>query len=312
MDKIDQKLLTELDKNPKISTSKLAKKLRVSQQVADYRLKRLIKDKIVLKTVPIINLAALKQEHYRVFFTFHAKKKYSNEDIFTYLKKKKGIYWAARTGGRFDLCVVLFIYDFNAFSQFLDDFNQKFPGLIKDYKATYVIDHYIYRHKYLGQDYSYIKYNCNDPRSDIDDLDYQILKILSEDCRQSALQMAKPLKVTYKTVINRIKALEEKKIILGYRVYLKSVEQKAFVAVISFTNYNKQTEKDLLAYLARRAEVTQTLRLFGRWDLFLHLRCEDNEKLQDLIIDLRDRFEIIDDYFIIPVFEDIAINLMPV
>ena len=37
MDKKDRKILIELDKDPQITTSKLAKRVRISQQVADYR-----------------------------------------------------------------------------------------------------------------------------------------------------------------------------------------------------------------------------------------------------------------------------------
>ena len=51
MDKIDIKLLAELDQDPKIPTNKLAKRLKISQQVASYRLKRLLKqvDSLVLR-----------------------------------------------------------------------------------------------------------------------------------------------------------------------------------------------------------------------------------------------------------------------
>jgi DNA-binding Lrp family transcriptional regulator len=63
--------------------------------------------------------------------------------------------------------------------------------------------------------------------------------------------------------------------------------------------------------LASSKESTQVVRLFGIWNLFIHLRSENNEEVQKILIDLRDKFEIIDNYEIIPIFEDISINLMP-
>ena len=71
-------------------------------------------------------------------------------------------------------------------------------------------------------------------------------------------------------------------------------------------------EKGLLSFFARENHITQVARLFGIWNLFLHIRIEDHEKLQNLIIQLRGKFDIIDNYEIIPIFEDVAINLMPV
>lgn len=311
MDKIDQKLFLELDTNPRIALSKLAKKLRISQQVADYRLKRMLNQEKITKLATIINLKSLRQEHYRVFFTFNAQKEYSNKEIFKYLKNRKGIYWASRIGGKYDLLIVLFVFDFEEFDAFIEDFNQNFPGLIKDYKSCYALDHYIYRHKYLGKKYSSIHYGYNDKIIEVDELDYHILSKLKDNCRLSALELSRGKNVSYKTIINRIKKLEKKNIILGYRIFIKSEEKRPFVVLFSFKDYSRKTEKQLLSHLGGNDSVTQAVRLFGLWNLFLHIRIENNEKLQDLIVDLRHRFNIIDDYEIIPVFEDISIDVFP-
>jgi DNA-binding Lrp family transcriptional regulator len=106
--------------------------------------------------------------------------------------------------------------------------------------------------------------------------------------------------------------LEKKGIILGYRLFFKSVEHKPFLILLSFKNYSTEKEKKLIAYVARKDSITQTLRMFGIWNLFLHIRIEDIEKLQNLIIEIRDKFDIIDNYELIPVFEDISIDLLPV
>ena len=311
MDAIDNKILVELDINPKIRISRLAKKLRISQQVADYRVKRLFSQNYISKLAAVINLKALGQEHYRIFFTFNAKKEYSSKAIFDYLKSQKGVYWSARTGGKYDLLVVLFVTDFENFDKFIDNFNQNFPGLIKNYVSCYVTDYYIYRHKYLSKNYDAIEYGYNDKVLDITDLDRKILDAIKDNCRISSLELSKELGTSYKTIINRIKIMERKNIILGYRMFIKSEDQKPFVILLSFRNYSREAEKKLIAYLARANSVTQTLRLFGTWNLFIHARIEDNERLQNLIIELRDKFDIIDNCEIIPIFEDISIDLMP-
>lgn len=310
MDKVDLRLLQELDKDPRITTSKLAKKLRVSQQVANYRLNRLIEDKVIIKFGTIINLKNLKQEHYRVFFKFHPSK-FRDKEIFEWLKAKRGIYWASRIGGKYDLLIVLFVENFDEFDRFIDELNKRFPGLVKDYTSCYALDHAFYKHKYMSRDFSTITYASHDPVKDIDELDYYILSRIKDNCRLSALELSKGKDVSYKTIINRIKSMEKRGIILGYRLFLKEMDKKRFVLLFSFKDYSKDSEKRLRSFLAQHDEVTQTLRLFGVFNLFAHVRTDDNEKLQKLIIELRDKFEIIKDYEIIPVFEDISINLMP-
>ncbi len=312
LDKIDKKILKELDIDPKISTSKLGKKLRISQQVANYRLRKLFTENHITKLGTVVNLNKLRQEPYRVFFTFNSKKQYKEQDIFNYLRNKKGVYWAARIGGKYDLLIGLYVFDFEAFDEFIEDFYKTFPGLIKDYKGCYVLEHFLYKHKYLCKDYSTITYGYHDKQQEIDDLDHYILSKIKDDCRLSSLDISQSKKVSYKTIINRIKAMEKKKIILGYRMFIKSEEYKPFVVVFSFKDYSKSDEKRLLSYLARNDNVSQVIRLFGLWNMFVHVRISDNEKLQKLIIELRDKFNIISDYEIIPVFEDISINLFPV
>ncbi|MEA3378295.1 MAG: Lrp/AsnC family transcriptional regulator [Nanoarchaeota archaeon] len=312
MDKIDEKLLRGLDSDPKVPLTALAKKSRISKQAAVYRLKRILKKQRVTKFGTIINLKSLGMEHYRIFLTFNSKKEHTQKEIFKYLRNRKGIYWAARTGGKYDLIIALFVQDFEAFDKFIENFNQKFPGLVKDYKSCYVVHYYVYKHKYLNKDYSCISYGYNDKIKQIDGLDKYILKKIKDNCRLSSLEISKGKDVSYKTIKNRIKSLEKKKIILGYRLFIKSSKYKPFIVLFSFKDYSRETEKKLVAYLSKDKNVTQTLRLFGLWNLFIQIRIEDYEKLQNLIIRLRDKFCIIGGYEIIPVFEDISINLLPI
>ena len=97
--------------------------------------------------------------------------------------------------------------------------------------------------------------------------------------------------------------LKKNKIILGYRIFIRSVEEKPLVILLSFKNYSLGQEKQLINYLRTKKEITQSLRLFGIWNMFIHVREKDIENVQRLLIELRDKFDIIDDYEIIPVFE---------
>src|SRR3989344_883004 len=162
MDKIDKKILSNLDKDPRIPLTKLAKQVRISQQVAEYRMKRFIKEKIITKLATIINLKALHLEHYRLFFTCNTQNTFTNKEIFSYLQQRKGVYWAARIGGKYDLHITLFVYNFEELDSFLDEFNKRFPKLIKDTLSCYVLEHHMYNHKFLSPSNKEIRYGYND------------------------------------------------------------------------------------------------------------------------------------------------------
>ncbi len=310
LDKIDQKLVAELDRNPIIPITTLAHKIKISQQAASYRLARLETNQTISKFGTIINLKVLGLEHYRIFFTFNTTK-YNTNDIFEYLKKQPSTYWAARIGGRYDLLLVLFVKDFEEFDRTLANFNVKFPRLIKDYKACYGTLHALHHHRFLTSDHTSLQYGYNDKNQNIDATDIQILRILKDNCRTPALQIGKQLNINYKTVLNRIRNMEKSKVILGYRLFIKQNAIPPSIILFSYKNYSQTSEQELISFLAARPEVTQQVRLFGIWNLFVHLRTRSPEDTQKFIIQTREKFELIDSYEVIPVFEDITINLLP-
>lgn len=311
-DKIDEKLLILLDKNPIMPISMIAKQLRISQQRAHFRIQRLITRGIITQFGTIINLKAIGLEQYRIFFSFNSHEDILKIKIFEYLKQYDGVYWAGRIGGKYDLTITLFVQNFEQFDLFIDRFNKKFSQLIKEYQSCYGINYYLYRHKYLGESQDIFTYGYTDTIQKIDDLDNYILQRIKNNARISSLEIAQNHKVSYKTIINRIKAMKSKKIILGHRLFIHDKIMQPAMLLISFRNYLLQTEQQLIAYLHKKTEVTQTIRLYGSWNLLIHLRTQNNEELQQFIINLRDKFDIIDSFEIIPIFEDIAIDLFPI
>ena len=58
-DYYDKKILFELDKDARITTSSLAKKIRKSKQFVDYRIKRLEQEKIISGYISVIDYSRL-------------------------------------------------------------------------------------------------------------------------------------------------------------------------------------------------------------------------------------------------------------
>ena len=310
MDKIDQKLIQELDKNPRATLTKLSKKLRTSQQVVDYRIKRL-KEKTITQFGTVLNLRALDKKPYRVFFTFNSNINYSDEKILDYFKSKEGIYSAARIGGKYDFQILVLSDSFNEYEKFINDIHDKFPGIIRGYDSCYAIDHCIYKYKFMSKDYSEMKYGSNEKMIQIDETDRLILSEIKNNCRYSSVTLGNKIGITYKTVLNRIKNLEKNKIILGYRVKCKFPDKMLFLVLFTYKNYSQQKEKEVLRYIKENDQITSSSRLFGKWNLLLYAYVDDNKQLQKTLMEIRDKFEVLNNFEILPVFERIPVNFYP-
>jgi len=316
LDVKDSKILQELDLDPNISTSALAKKVRLSQQVVDYRLKKLEENKVIVNYGTILNLSKIGYKQYRLLLQVGKSSDEEKHQVINYLKNHKNVYWAAIIGGKWDLHAVVYVKNYSELETFLDELFKKFI-ILKDFEALYVLNHEFYKHKYLhgNKILEPIKLDFTDNNKiNLDELDICILNNLKLNSRLSSLEISKKCDVTYKTVQNRIKILEDNSLISGYRLFLKSEEYnyKPYLLLISFNNYGLDMEKKIFSYAKSNVLITQATKLFGRWSLMLHLRVKDEKQLQNLIIELRNTYPIIGNYEIIPVFEDILINHFPI
>ena len=127
----------------------------------------------------------------------------------------------------------------------------------------------------------------------------------------SSLEISKYCDTTYKTVQNRISSLEKNEVIAGYRLFMNLEEYKPYLLLISFQSYGRDVEKKIIAYARNNKLITQITKLFGNWSLLFHIRTKSQRDIQNLIIELRNNYKIIGNYELIPVFEDIAINHLP-
>ncbi len=313
----DLRILQELDNDPQIRLSALAKRVRLSQQVVDYRVKQLLAHGTINHFGAIINPAVLGFEQYRISFQLSPLTDEEKRDILSHLQQHSHVYWAALVGNKWDLFVVIYAKSYQELDHFLHDIFSAFPKSFQDFDVVKTLSHEFYGHKYLHikPPYASIKLPLDRTNRSIelDETDYAILKQIRMNCRCPSLEVSKHCGVTYKTVQQRIKKLERSGIIAGYRLFLRSEIHgyKAYLLFLSFRSYGRVVENKLMGYARNHKYITQASKLFGRWSLLFHIRAPDELTLQELLVELRNMYPSIGDYEIVPVFEDIAIDHFP-
>jgi len=122
LDKIDRRILYELDKNCRISDNKLAKIVKRSREAVRNRIKKLEKDKIILGFIASINPSKFGYIFYKLYFQLanipEERKKFN-----TYFKDLPGLYWFGGNDGVWDFHTTMYAKDIkqiNKFSQILN------------------------------------------------------------------------------------------------------------------------------------------------------------------------------------------------
>ena len=128
MDKIDQKILSELSKDSSISIPKLAKKINVNSSVVYSRIKRLVKNKLIERFTIEVNNKELGYSVKSVTGINMDSKQRDN--IIQELFKVPGVREVAEVTGRFDILVTMYAENLSDMYRIVSDNIGKIQGIV--------------------------------------------------------------------------------------------------------------------------------------------------------------------------------------
>jgi Lrp/AsnC family transcriptional regulator, leucine-responsive regulatory protein len=131
IDKVDYLLLNELAENARISLIDLAKKLKCSSQMVDYRIKNLRKKDVIQAFRVNIDVSKLGYEHFKL--DIYLKEPSQRKKIFEFFKYNKYVPFINTSAGYADIEVELIIENSDNMIALMDEVYTKFPEVIKKY-----------------------------------------------------------------------------------------------------------------------------------------------------------------------------------
>ena len=128
VDKIDQKILSELSKDSSISIPKLSKKINVNSSVVYSRIKRLVKKKLIERfTIDVNN----KELGYGVkSITGINMDSKQRDNVIQELFKIQGVREISEVTGRFDILVTMYAKNLGDMYRIISDNIGKIQGLV--------------------------------------------------------------------------------------------------------------------------------------------------------------------------------------
>ena len=121
----------------------------------------------------------------------------------------------------------------------------------------------------------------------MDDTDRRLIALLRQDARMSAATLAARLGVSRGTVTNRLRKLEDERIIVGYTVRLRpDAEPNQIRAWMGVRVEGNQT-RSVVALLLGEPGVAALHDTNGRWDLLAELRADSLAELAQVLERIR-------------------------
>lgn len=296
LDLKDRKILFELDSNSRQPCSKIAKKVGLSTEVVNYRIKRLEEEKIITNYMVSLDLSKLGIIQSKILLSFQHSKSEEINKIIEEITKDNRIMWIASAKGKWDLIISGELKSIEELDTFKDDILEKFKNFINEKAIAICTGAEVYRRDFLLHEKSFPGRSrilvSNQKPVEIDEMDRKIINLLSENARLSLVEISSKLNSSPRVVNYRIKQLQKNKIITGFRIAIdyQKLGINFYKTLIYLDSPKRSRIEQLINYFISNPHVIHHVKVLGNWDLEPEFETSSEEQFNSILADIKDKF----------------------
>lgn len=293
----DRKILYHLDLNSRQSYQSIGKKVGLKPDLVAYRIKRLQEKKILKKFITLIDEYKLGYTHLRFYLNYQ----YSNPDIkkkiIDYFMKFKSCRIIASIKGEYELILVMAVKNIPEFYKSWELVLHEYREYFSNYEFSIYFQEKRYRYSFLLEHYKddmdkRLKFSLfgSGETVKIDNLDLEILKLITTNARLPSVEIASMLNSSARTVSTRIKKLIKIGIINGFSVELDFTrfEYRQYKANLLLKKH-KQLNK-IINYIEKNPNLIAIYKTIGYVDVELVFNVRNIDKFYKIMEDITAKF----------------------
>lgn len=291
LDKIDRKILTELDKNCRIPTTTLAKKVRRSRQAVEYRINQLVKKGIILGFHAAINPHKMGYKIYKIYLKLRNIPQ-EKKSLLHALRSSGLVYWMGEFSGNWDLIFAVFAKDDYEFFEMKNNLISKYNSIIVEEEGGILLDVKQYYKMYFLNEIipSTIMFGGKVIQNKLDTIDGAILNEIVNNARIPINELAKKININPGIVRRKLKELGKKGIIIQYKININmnKLGLELYKVILKIDRYTKKDEQRLVEYLSRLPNIHYIIR--NLWQIEPELVVSNYHEYYKLVEDLKKEF----------------------
>lgn len=294
IDKFDKNILYELDKDSSIELSQLAQKLKRSKQFVLFRMRRLEKEGFIQGYHAIVDMAKLGYFTFRVYFDMQNTTIDDEKKFVSFIKQNLPQVWTiTRMHGKWDYALFIGVKQISEFHEVWDKIMLHYKIKIKKYNVSVYAPIFNFNRRFFldGSGQTVEREYGSGGVDEFDEFDIKLIHEYAVDVRKSYLEMAKALHVSHDKIRERIKKLEKKKIIVGYKIdlNLEKLGYQGYRVDIQLNHIKKNAE--LFHFCKMNKFIYQINKSIGGADFEIEVIVKDLVHLNALINDIKEKFK---------------------
>jgi DNA-binding Lrp family transcriptional regulator len=293
----DRKILYQLDLNCRQSNAQIGKKVGLSKQVVDYRIKKMEEDGVITGYWTAINTYKLGYYVFRIYINLIDVSAKIKTEIIQYFVSNKDTWAVLTSKGPIDLNVILWVKDVFEFNRYWVNALQKFGNYFSNSTIsilTYLISckkTYLLDGEGTSSDRMFYQTSCEGKPILIDKLDYRILDDLALKARMSLLDLSKKINCSPQTVNYRIKNLMKKDIIQAFRISINHAKLGLQGVGVDIYLKDQTIRRQILEHIKQKSNIYDIMIMNIGWsDITFKIYIHSNTELSTLMEDIEKKF----------------------
>jgi len=293
MPKLDAKnhhIISELQKDARISYTQLGKKVLLSRAMVKQRVEVLQKEGVIRSFETRINYKRLGFTHYECWLSFHNLSPKKKEEIINWFTSHPFSHWVGECLSTYNFRVTFIAAD----QQHMENISSEIRLVFGDILSTIKILTITGIIKFIPQNLIEEKKPMKQPQLTknkpvkIDQIDIILLENLSKNTRIRFSELADQTGLTLQGVRQRVHRLEQEEVILHYSINIDrvAIEKLWMILLCNFTNLQEDTKNKLAQYILTKKFVGNTYILLGNWHYSMTLNANTVADLADYVSDL--------------------------
>ncbi|NQZ84604.1 MAG: AsnC family transcriptional regulator [Nanoarchaeales archaeon] len=295
----DVLILKKLLEDGRASSSSISKEIDLGREIVNYRIKRLIKENLIVKFIPKVNEKALYYQEYIIFLKLNLEDEISKDKFIKENIGNKYLVWTVKSNKGWDLIVRLYAQNVDEFKNKLSEILETFSDVLTNYYTIIsseeikeneksVIANKVFDEEYeKKKDYEVIKQG---QLIQIDDKDKEIINLLETDARVQYKEIANKLDVSSDTVKYRIDRMKEQGILEGITPVLNFNKLGLFqyAAILRFPYLDKSSSESIKKILNKCDCVVRAIKSLNNDEYFLNLVFDFEIEAEEFEKDIRE------------------------
>jgi DNA-binding Lrp family transcriptional regulator len=232
---------------------------------------------------------------YRCIFRLENTTAKKEKEIIEHFLSNKNVFRVISIMGGWDLVVDFVVPDTVSLFKTLDAATRNFNENLKNHYTLVIAKSFCFKRKYLNPGQRSTKYICRfggtNKTKKLDEKDLKILKYVSMHGRATNLEIGKNTGISSKTVMKRIKSMEQQGIIQAYSAFVHPMVYGALCKRILLYVYEvSDAEKRLFEFSRFEPNVANIEKMIGKCNYELYVECFDKNEFAELMRKLKDSF----------------------